>query len=321
MMKPPTVPRRPLSKKEQEKPKRQHHGKPPSPEKTLTLQELMQEVDKIVPPSAVAEEFTKKDLGPEMFPEFDDLAYKKNMKTTNRKPVAVPKPAPKNPATSAREGKPPKSPNVSTPEFADYSNQPRIEAEELFADEDLVPVTKGKEASEQSTPADDQTHESEAERDKKAQMKKKEADSHFEKRKQMKKERLEAEMREKYSFKPKINEKSKALDSKRANPENTKPRYKNLYELDHVLKVREAELREMVEEERYIKSQAKEEKECTFKPKINSKSLNRDEETDIAERAKAWQKRKEDRLVEVAKSKKERELEGCTFTPVVNKKD
>ena len=360
MMKPPTIPRKPNppTGKKAGVP----HFQPEEKTKPLTLQELMTEVNKIDPVIPVTE-FVKKDVTEDMFPEFNDLAYKKNMKVSTYRPPPVVKPptvkkikssdkkhrndikekngvkngvkkdskneiknGPKDRSHAQKSNdvlpSTPSEPKGSNSDFGDMPEPILLEADELFMDEDNLPsYYKRVEDIDEEEQAELHSNKPKPEivKSAKPQHAKEIPDAHFEKRKQMKREKLEAEMREKYSFQPKINAKSKALDSKRSNSGTKKPRYKNLYELDQVLKIREAELKEIIEEERWLKEQAKEEKECTFRPKINSKQILREEETDIAERAKAWQRRKKEKLLEVAKLKKERELQDCTFTPHLSK--
>lgn len=145
---------------------------------------------------------------------------------------------------------------------------------------------------------------------------------HFEERRKAKQKRLDDEMKRVCSFKPQINKKSAMLDKQRNNSPNKIPRQDNLYELNAVLRERKGELKEIIEMERYERYGAQEDKECTFKPKINdNRSPVENSDKDIAERNQAWEKKKQEKLQKIAEVKKEKELVGCTFKPQINKDD
>lgn len=115
----------------------------------------------------------------------------------------------------------------------------------------------------------------------------------FEERKKQKKRKLDQEMKEVYSFKPKINVKSQILDNKRTEQIEV-PRYEVLHELNYVLKERDAEMMEykkQIEEEKFQEADGK---ECTFKPHINNyKTKINNQGTSIEERTKIWQEKKQ----------------------------
>ena len=143
---------------------------------------------------------------------------------------------------------------------------------------------------------------------------------HFDERRKAKQKRLEEEMKKTCSFKPQINKKSAIIDRHRNNSPNKVPRQENLYGLNAVLQGRKEELKEIVDMERYEKYGVEENKECTFKPKINSAKLPIDlSDKDISQRHEAWERKKKEKLQKIIEANKEKELLGCTFKPNFNK--
>lgn len=143
---------------------------------------------------------------------------------------------------------------------------------------------------------------------------------HFEERRKAKQKKLEEEMKKVCSFKPNINKKSAILDKQRNNSPNKVPRQENLYELNAVLQERREELKEIIEMERYEKYGALEQKECTFRPKINDAKLPVDiQNKNISERNQLWERKKKEKIQKISENHKDKELVGCTFKPQINK--
>lgn len=298
--------------------------------KPLSLLELMREADKVAPPVASANDFTKHDLTADLFPEFIDLAKPKkaNSPIPNRPKTTKPSASPlKRPVYSRTPSKisprleinRSKSRDDSTPEFSDPHTSCHIDHEENKISNHFFDYAESSNLNENFLMSPGPSPKIGSAVVGRAQTERSGLKLEIDKKRTSKKDRLEAEMKEKYSFKPKINDKSKALDSKRAGSSIKRPRYEDLYEFDQVLRVREAERKEIVEEERYHKELGPEEKECTFQPKINNKGGVRTIK-DISERSKAWKEMKDLKLKEELKVKKEKELVGCTFRPDISRK-
>lgn len=71
-------------------------------------------------------------------------------------------------------------------------------------------------------------------------------------------------MKKKYSFKPKINKKSRILDKKNTQTVQEIPRHEILHELNFVLKEKEEQKQMLAEKIKYEKFMSEEGKECTF---------------------------------------------------------
>ena len=142
---------------------------------------------------------------------------------------------------------------------------------------------------------------------------------HFAERRQAKKKLLNKELKKKFCFRPKINKKSEKIDKERNELPDSLPRYEVLHELNYVLKDREVELRNIMEEELYEDYMEKEGKECTFKPKINPKSQKINSNgLDISERNKLWNERKQAKINRIKEKERDKDLRGCTFRPKIN---
>lgn len=138
---------------------------------------------------------------------------------------------------------------------------------------------------------------------------------------QRKKERLkQIEKETAASFKPKINKKSALLDRLRMG-QGGYPRYESLHGLDEVLKQREQQLKELIEQERFEKFEKQELENCTFKPKINSSySMREAPGVSVADRNQNWTERKKEKIVSIAKNIEKEEMKDCTFKPKITKK-
>jgi hypothetical protein len=138
---------------------------------------------------------------------------------------------------------------------------------------------------------------------------------------QRKKERLkQIEKETAASFKPKINKKSALLDRLRMG-HGGYPRYESLHGLDEVLKQREQQLKELIEQERFEKFEKAELENCTFKPKINSSYSMRDTPgVSLIDRHQNWTDRKKEKIESIAKNIEKEEMKDCTFKPKITKK-
>ena len=144
-------------------------------------------------------------------------------------------------------------------------------------------------------------------------------EKHFAERRKAKKKALNKELKKKFCFKPKINKKSERIDKERNELPDNLPRYEVLHELNYVLKDRENELRNIMEEELYEDYMEKEGKECTFKPKINPKSQKINSNgLDVSERNKLWDERKKAKIERIKEKERDKDLRGCTFKPKIN---
>jgi hypothetical protein len=138
-------------------------------------------------------------------------------------------------------------------------------------------------------------------------------------KKQKKKEKKEEEERLKNSFKPKINKKSKNIDSKRMRGMQGS-RGEMLFGLKKVLDYREQQLKEIVEAEKFMKFGKEELMNCTFRPKVNNKINSRITRSSIQERAEAYNQRKRMRELQRQREREQEEVLGCTFRPKINKR-
>jgi hypothetical protein len=136
-----------------------------------------------------------------------------------------------------------------------------------------------------------------------------------------KKERLkQIEKETAASFKPKINKKSALIDRLRMG-NGGYPRYESLHGLDEVLKQREQQLKELIEQERFEKFEKQELENCTFKPKINSSySMREAPGVSLADRNQHWTERKKEKIESIAKNVEKEEMKDCTFKPKTIKK-
>ena len=121
------------------------------------------------------------------------------------------------------------------------------------------------------------------------------------------------------NFKPTINKKSEMLDKKRRNQQAKDSDFR-AYESVTDLNQKQQALREEVESERYEKFGKEEEAHCTFQPKLNKYYGNAGLfNSNVADRNAEWDKKRGEKLQEKAVLQNERELDGCTFVPGLQK--
>ena len=133
-----------------------------------------------------------------------------------------------------------------------------------------------------------------------------------------KKEKQEEELKKTLSFKPKINPKSKNIDSKRTKGSKS-DRAHMLHDMQKVLAYRERQLKEIVDTENFLKYGQEEVKNCTFTPQINKKRPMKNVSS-IQERTEAFLKRKKQKEEEAKKIREMQEVKGCTFQPRLTKR-
>ena len=123
-------------------------------------------------------------------------------------------------------------------------------------------------------------------------------------------------------FAPTIDPISTEMDKRsKAHKEDGKPaeRWELLYDLNGKKKVELEELKKQYEEEDFRKS------DCTFKPQLVTKdSTNvatkekiRHNVDGVQLRAMLWQKRKEERIKALKECVEDKQIEGCTFQPLL----
>jgi hypothetical protein len=150
-------------------------------------------------------------------------------------------------------------------------------------------------------------------------MTKEERTEYFNYKKQKKKEKWEEEQRRIASFKPKINKKSKKIDTNRMKGHKV-DRNQMLFGLKKVLDYRGQQLKEIVEAEKFMKFGKEEMMNCTFRPKVNKKKNRMVHRSSIQERAEAHNLRKKQRELQRQKERELEEVAGCTFRPRINRK-
>ena len=150
-------------------------------------------------------------------------------------------------------------------------------------------------------------------------MSKEERDDYFNYKKQQKKQKWEEEQRRIASFKPKINKRSKKIDTNRMKG-NKVDRNQMLFGLKKVLDYRGEQLKEIVEAEKFMKFGKEEMMNCTFRPKVNKKKNRMVHRSSIQERAEAHNLRKKQRELQRQKEKQMEEVAGCTFRPKINRR-
>lgn len=138
----------------------------------------------------------------------------------------------------------------------------------------------------------------------------------FEERKAAKKQKLEEEFKKINCFKPKINAKSRKIDKvKQQSGENN--RQEKLYVQGQELIAKKEQLKDKVEMDRFEEQGEEEIKHLTFKPKLNKYKGNIG--LSMEERNRQWEEKKREKLEKIKESRKDNDLEGCTFAPKINK--
>jgi hypothetical protein len=150
-------------------------------------------------------------------------------------------------------------------------------------------------------------------------MTKEERTDYFNYKKQKKKEKWEEEQKRIASFKPKINKKSKKIDTNRMKGRKI-DRNQMLFGLKKVLDYRGQQLKEIVEAEKFMKFGRKEMMNCTFRPKVNKKKNRMIHRSSIQERAEAHNQRKRQRELQRQREREMEEVQGCTFRPKINRR-
>ncbi|CAG9327733.1 unnamed protein product [Blepharisma stoltei] len=149
---------------------------------------------------------------------------------------------------------------------------------------------------------------------------------------------------ETFSYKPEVNKKSEILASKLGDPKDRllqKPKEKNLEDSEYTFKPsinrRENDPNKiewwesLYQHGQFIKEKRERTKEemdkireedpnLTFKPTIVTKGHKQESNEERFKRLEAWSKQKEQKIEEAKAQNSNKDLEGCTFAPKINKR-
>ena len=113
---------------------------------------------------------------------------------------------------------------------------------------------------------------------------------------------------------PKVQEDNECTFTPSINKNDTDNKiwWENLYQQSRIIQ-------EKKEKQKEVSDKMKEDPECTFKPKISNHSSMKENPDDRIKKLQEWQKAREDRMKQFRDQNSNKDLEGCTFAPKINK--
>ena len=113
---------------------------------------------------------------------------------------------------------------------------------------------------------------------------------------------------------PKVQEDNECTFTPNINKKDTENKiwWENLYQQSRIIQ-------EKKEKQKEVSEKMKQDPECTFKPKISSYNASRENPDERVKKMQEWEKAREERMKQFREQNSNKDLEGCTFAPKINR--